>query len=253
MIRTIICGIAGRMGREILALAQDAADIEVIGGIEAAGHVTVGKTLDGAVVSDNLASLLPEADCIVEFTDPRSTLDHLQSNRQNKKAFVIGTTHFSENEQKAIDGFAKTFPVFLAPNMSIGVHHLYGLVSSSAKVLAQYDIEVIETHHRNKKDAPSGTARAIVDVIKKQRPHIQVVYGREGMVGARSPDEVCVHAVRGGDIAGEHRVVFFGNGEFVELRHYATSRRCFAAGALEAVRFIVQQKSGLFSMADIVT
>ncbi|MBN2621117.1 4-hydroxy-tetrahydrodipicolinate reductase [candidate division WOR-3 bacterium] len=252
MIRTILCGIAGRMGREILALAHDAPGIEVIGGIEVPGHAIVGKILESVAVSDNLASLLPKADCVVEFTDPRSTLDHLQSNRQYKKAFVIGTTHFSKDEHKAIEDLARLFPVFLAPNMSIGVHHLYGLVSSSAKVLEQYDIEVIETHHRNKKDAPSGTARAIVDIIKKQRPHLQVVHGRDGMVGERSPDEVCVHAVRGGDVAGEHRVVFFGNGEFVELRHYATSRRCFAAGALKAVRFIVKQKSGLFSMTDIV-
>lgn len=253
MIRAILCGIAGRMGGEILALAQDVGDIEIVGGIEVPGHEAVGGTLYGTVVGDDLALLLPEADCVIEFTNSRSTIDHLRGNDHDRKAFVIGTTAFSDDELQEIDALAKTFPVFLAPNMSIGVHHLYGLVSASTRVLADYDIEVIETHHKKKKDAPSGTANEVVRLIKEQRPHIKVVYGREGMVGERSRDEVCVHAVRGGDIVGEHRVVFFGNGEFVELRHYATSRRCFAAGALQAVRFIVRQKSGLFSMADIAT
>lgn len=252
MIRVIICGIAGRMGRAVLECAQAAEDLNVIGGIEIPGHECIGKTIHDIPVIDELPSILPEADCVIEFTDARSTFMHLKDNREAKRAYVTGTTGFSGEDQSEIKEMAREFPIFHAPNMSIGINHLYTLVSDSSKVLADYDIEVIETHHAKKKDAPSGTAHAIISKIQKQRPEIKVIYGRKGMTGERSRDELCVHAVRGGDVVGEHRVFFLGNGEFVELRHYATSRRCFAAGTLEAVRFIVQRKSGLYSMQDML-
>jgi len=252
MIRIIICGIAGRMGQEVLLCALDAKDMNIIGGIEVPGHPYIGKTLKNIPVSDDLVSILPEADCVIEFTDPQSTLSHLKSNATAKKAYVTGTTGFLDENRAEIHRIAQNFPLFFAPNMSIGVNHLYKMVNSSSKILTDYDIEVIETHHRKKKDAPSGTACAIVDAVTAQRPDCRVKYGREGMTGERSSQEIGVHAVRGGDVVGEHRIVFFGNGEFVELRHFATSRRCFAAGTLEAVRFIVQQKNGLYSMQDML-
>lgn len=252
MIRVILCGIAGRMGREISALARESEDIEIVGGIEIAGHSSIGARLEQVPVHDDLSRVLSDADCIVEFTNPRATIDHMRLNKTGKKPFVTGTTGFSEDDVRVVRELAEVFPVFLAPNMSIGVNHLYELVNSSARVLAHYDIEVIETHHRMKKDAPSGTAREIVRRITGQQPGTKIRFGREGIVGERPVDEVCVHAVRGGDVVGEHRVVFLGNGEFVELRHYATSRRCFAAGTLDAVRFIVQQTHGLFSMEHML-
>ena len=136
--------------------------------------------------------------------------------------------------------------------MSRGVNHLYNLVKLTATRLADYDIEIVETHHRGKKDAPSGTAKAIARIISEIKPNTKFTYGREGTIGERKRGEVCIHAVRGGDVAGEHRVVFLGEGEFIELRHYATSRRCFAFGALAAVRFVIDKPPGLYSVDDIL-
>jgi 4-hydroxy-tetrahydrodipicolinate reductase len=147
---------------------------------------------------------------------------------------------------------AEEIPVFLAPNMSRGVNHLYQLVRQTAQKLADFEIEIVETHHRGKKDAPSGTAREIGRIIQEVRPGTRVTYGREGDVGERKKDEVCINSVRGGDIVGEHRILFFSAGEFIELRHYATSRQCFAQGALAAVRYIIKRKPGLFGMNDLL-
>jgi len=251
MIRLIICGIAGRMSGEVLSLALNADDINVIGGVESKEHPLLGKTVQGIPVTDTLTSIIAEADCIVDFTSPKATLQFLKENQEYKKSFVTGTTGFTDTQMSEIQACAQGFPVFFAPNMSVGVNHLYELVRQSSKALVQYDIEVVETHHNKKKDAPSGTAKAITRIIQEERQKTKLVHGREGKTGERPATEIGMHAVRGGDVIGEHRVIFFGQGEFVELRHYATSRMCFAAGTLQAIRFITGQSHGLYSMTDM--
>ena len=241
------------MGREISNMVKASGDIELIAGIEARGHDLIGAQLNGIDITDDIETVIKKADCIVDFTNPAATIDNLEKVKAYKKPYVTGTTGFSKEELKKIDALAKSLAVFLAPNMSIGVNHLYDMVHSCASKLRTYDIEVIETHHRAKKDAPSGTARAIAKIIKHVRPDAELIYGREGTVGTRKQNEVCINSIRGGDIVGEHRVLFLGKGEFIELRHYATSRSCFAAGTLEAVKFIMNKAPGLYSMKDMLT
>lgn len=252
MIRLIVCGAAGRMGKEILSAVEESDDIRVTAGIEASNHESIGKVFGNTKIVDNIESVIEDADCIVDFTNHKAAMGNLEKVKVYKKPFVTGTTGFSKKELADIETLAKGLPVFLSPNMSVGVNYLYNLVKSSARVLENYDIEVIETHHRAKKDAPSGTAKAIAKVIKQARPEVTFIYGRKGFVGGKNKNEVCINSIRGGDIVGEHRVLFLGDGEFIELRHYATSRRCFAVGTLDAVRFIVDKAPGLYAMKDML-
>jgi len=252
MIEVVLCGAAGRMGREIINFLQDEKDIKIIAGVEATGNNWIGKKISGVKICDDVLTVIAMAQCVVEFTNHTATMENLRKIKGYKKPYVIGTTGFSDEELKEIKDLSHCFPIFLAPNMSLGINHLYDLIKFSIKALADYEIEIIETHHHSKKDAPSGTARAIANVIKNERPETKFIYGRQGDVGVRNDKEVGINAVRGGDVVGEHRVLFFGRGEFIELRHFATSRRCFANGAIEAVRFIVDKPSGLYSMGDLL-
>ncbi len=252
MINIVLCGAAGRMGSEIITAARTCGDLCVIAGVEAKGAQSIGSAISGVKIYDDILAVIQNADCVVDFTHHAATLEILQKISQYKKPFVTGTTGLSDSELQHIKKLAKTLAIFLAPNMSVGVNHLYNLVKSSVAALSDYDIEIIETHHRYKKDAPSGTAKAIAKIIRDLMPDLKCVYGREGMIGERKRGEICTHSVRGGDVIGEHRVLFLGNGEFLELRHYATSRQCFAAGALAAVRFIVNKAPGLYSMQDLL-
>ncbi|MCX7994971.1 MAG: 4-hydroxy-tetrahydrodipicolinate reductase [candidate division WOR-3 bacterium] len=252
MLKIVVCGAAGRMGREIINLVQKSADIKIIAGVEEKSHPLVNKKIDDIFIHDDLSSMIAEVDCVVEFTNHTATMENLRKSSDYRKPYVIGTTGFSTTEIEEIKEFSKSFPIFLSPNMSLGVNHLLRLVRDTAQILSDYEIEIIETHHRAKRDAPSGTALAIADKIKEARPGINIIYGREGIGEGRKKEEVCISAVRGGDVVGEHRILFFGNGEFLELRHYATSRQCFASGTLEAVKFIVKQKPGLYSMQDLL-
>jgi 4-hydroxy-tetrahydrodipicolinate reductase len=252
MINIVLCGAAGKMGREIITVARVCDDIKIIAGIEAPGNDFVGKIISDIAIEDDIAKVIQSADCVVDFTNHTATIENLKKVKGYKKPYVIGTTGLSEEEFKKIKDLSKEFPIFWSPNMSMGINHLYTLVKSTTTTLPDYDVEIIETHHKAKKDAPSGTAKAIARIIKEVRPEAKFMYGREGMIGERKRGEVCIHAVRGGDVAGEHRVLFFGEGEFVELRHYATSRRCFASGAVAAVRFVVDKPPGLYSIDDIL-
>lgn len=253
MIKIILCGIAGRMGREIISAAQAADDIEICAGVEVPKHSSIGDMISGIKVTDDIDTVVEHCDCVVDFTHHTATMSTLERIKTYKKPFVTGTTGFTEQEQKTIQLVSEYVPVFWAPNMSVGMNHMYRLVESSVGLLRDFDIEVVETHHRAKKDAPSGTAKRIAGIIKKKRTDTEFVYGREGHTGERNKQEVSIHAIRGGDVVGEHRVLFLGKGEFLELRHYATSRQCFAMGALTAVRYIVGKPPGLYTMEHLVT
>jgi len=253
MIKILLCGVAGRMGREIISAAQDTDDITICAGVEVPEHTSIGNMISGIAVTDDITTVVENCDCVVDFTHHTATVSTLDRIKKYKKPFVTGTTGFTEQEQKTIQVISKRVPIFWAPNMSVGVNHMYRLIESSLGLLRDFDIEVIETHHRAKKDAPSGTAKRIAGIIKEKKPDTQFVYGREGHTGERNRQEVSIHSIRGGDVAGEHRVLFLGKGEFLELRHYATSRRCFAMGALNAVRYMVGKPPGLYTMQHLVT
>lgn len=252
MLKIVLCGAAGRMGREIISAGHKDSTIKIIAGVEEKANIFVGKKIEDVPIFDDILKVIKKSDVVVEFTSSKATMENLKKVAKFKKPYCIGTTGFTEKEIEQIKIFSKKFPIFLSPNMSLGVNHLFNLVRNTACVLSEYDIEIVETHHRMKKDAPSGTALAIANEIKKIMPDLKLVYGRQGLVGERNKKEICISTIRGGDVVGEHRVLFLGDGEYLELRHYATSRQCFAIGTIQAVQFLVKQRPGLYSMADLL-
>lgn len=255
MTRVAIIGTAGRMGRELCRAALETQEIELVGGTEASGAPELGADL-GELCGVGKIGLLAaedppeEAEVLVEFTTPEATVEHLSYRRPA----VIGTTGLSEEQLAKVEEAANSVPIVLAPNMSVGVNLLREVVRELSAKLANYDIEVVEAHHRNKKDAPSGTAlllaRAAVEGRGQELDEV-AVYGREG-VSPRKEGEIGIHALRGGAVVGEHRLIFYSEGEEVEVTHRALSRRTFAVGALRAARFIATAKPGLYVMRDVL-
>ncbi|NPA57792.1 MAG: 4-hydroxy-tetrahydrodipicolinate reductase [Aquificae bacterium] len=265
MVKVVISGIMGRMGRKIAQLSHNDKDVQVVGGVESPDcahfHSSVGEVigadLDAPIVSD-LAQIIDRADVIIDFAgNTEAVLGHvrLAAADRNKKAVVIGTTGFTEDQIRELEELAKEIPIVFAPNMSIGVNLLFKLVQEAAKVLKDkgYDIEIVEMHHRYKKDAPSGTAVKLVDILKKETGIQKVVYGRSGNYEEGRPsDEIGVFALRGGDVVGEHTVIFAGLGERIELSHRAGSRDIFAKGAVEAAKWVKDKPAGLYDMMDVL-
>lgn len=264
MVNIGISGIMGRMGRKIAELASDDKDIMITAGIErpdcAVYHSTVGeiinKNIDAPITSD-LSKVIDLIDVLIEFaSNTEALLGHLRllAADKNKKAAVIGTTGFNQKELDEIKQLSKDIPIVLAPNMSIGVNLLFKLIEEAAKTLKDkgYDIEVVEMHHRFKKDAPSGTATKIVEILKNATSIEKVVYGREGITGERDNKEIGVFALRGGDVVGDHTVIFAGMGERIEISHKASSRDIFAKGAIEAAKWVKDKKPGLYDMLDVL-
>jgi 4-hydroxy-tetrahydrodipicolinate reductase len=256
MVKVIACGACGRMGRKIVDILSQDEETELVGAIEAKGHKSLGTQLTPKVkVTDNLEKIIDRAEVVIDFTNPQASLENLEIASKFKKAMVIGTTGHTEEEKKLVAEKAKTIPLLMAPNMSLGVNLLFRLVDSVARSLKGYDVEIVEAHHNRKKDAPSGTAAKLGETIA-QVLNLNLkeagVYGRKGMVGPRKPQEIGVHAVRAGDIVGEHTVIFAGTGERLELVHRAHSRDCFARGAVEATKWIVRQPPGFYDMQDFL-
>lgn len=256
MVKVIVCGACGRMGRRIADILSEDGETELVGAIEAKGHKDLGtEVIPGVKVTDSLEKIIDRAGVVIDFTNPQASLKNLEVAAKFKKAMVIGTTGHTEREKKLVAEKAKTIPLLMAPNMSLGVNLLFQVVDSVAKVLKDYDAEIVEAHHNRKKDAPSGTAAKLEETIAEALDlNIKEagVYGRKGMVGPRKPEEIGVHSVRAGDIVGEHTVIFAGPGERLELTHRAHSRDCFARGALEAAKWIVKQSPGFYDMQDLL-
>ncbi|RUM60404.1 MAG: 4-hydroxy-tetrahydrodipicolinate reductase [Persephonella sp.] len=264
MVKVVISGVLGRMGRKIAELAYNDKAIEIVAGLEnpdcAHFHNTIGEILNvedlNAPILTDLSEVLDKTDVIIDFANNTdAVLGHTRLAASDKKAMVIGTTGFSEREIEEIKELSKDIPIVLAPNMSIGVNLLFKLVKETAKVLKDkgFDIEVIEMHHRFKKDAPSGTAAKLVDILKEETGINNVVYGREGFYeNGRPNDEIAVFSLRGGDVVGEHTVIFAGLGERIELTHKASSRDIFARGAIEAAKWIKEKPAGLYDMQDVL-
>lgn len=258
-----IVGAGGRMGRMLIEATLKDEQLALGALFEVPGSPFVGKTAgdligvtSDVVVTDDVAAGLKNIDCLIDFTRPQGTLVHLELCRQAGVGIVIGTTGFEEEGKAAIAAAARDIPVVFAPNMAVGVNLVFKLLETAASILnTGYDIEIVEAHHRMKIDAPSGTALRMGEVVAKAVGRDLkecAVYGREGVTGERDPSTIGFATVRGGDIVGDHTVMFCGLGERVEVTHKASSRMPYALGSLRAARFLAGRKSGLFDMQDIL-
>jgi 4-hydroxy-tetrahydrodipicolinate reductase len=264
MVELVVAGAAGRMGGRLVALARAAGDLRVVGAFERAGHPAVGRDAGeiagggavGVPIVADPAPLLTRGRVLLEFTAPEPTLDHLRIAARQGAAAVIGTTGIGAGQMEEIRRLAQATPVLYSPNMSVGVNLALRVLALMARALGDdYDVEITEIHHRMKRDAPSGTAARMAEVIAGALGRdlgTAGVYGRHGMVGERGDKEIGVHALRGGDVVGEHTVVFATTGERLELTHRAHSRDTFAQGALRAARFVAAARPGLYSMSDVL-
>ena len=258
-----IAGVSGRMGRAMLEAIATDAGCALAAAIDRPGSPLVGQdagvvygTVAGVAVVDRVEAALGSAQALIDFTRPEASLAYLEVCVAAKLPIVIGTTGFDEAGTSRIEAAARHIPIMFAPNMSVGVNLLMKLAELAARVLDEgYDIEIIEAHHRYKVDAPSGTAlglgRAVARTLKRDLATC-AVYGREGMTGERAPGTIGFATVRGGDIVGDHTLMFAGIGERIELTHKASSRATFAQGALRAAKWLQGQKPGLYDMRDVL-
>ncbi len=265
MVKAIVSGAAGRMGGRIIHMLEAAEGITLAAALEQPGHPALGKDVGevvglpkkNVIISGSLGEVLPRGDVLIEFTHPEPTLEHLREAAAAGKAVVIGTTGLSTAQVAELKSLAAKTRVVFAPNMSVGVNLMFKVVENIAKILSRgYDVEIVEAHHRLKKDAPSGTALKLAQVIAQAlgRDLDKVaVYGRHGITGERSQEEIGIMTVRAGDIVGEHTVTFCGIGERLEIIHRAHNRDNFARGAVRAAQWIVTQHPGLYDMQDVLS
>lgn len=264
MIKVIVAGAAGRMGGRLVALLKESAALTLAGAVEGKGHISIGEDAGevagcghtGVPIGDDLSAVIERGEVVIDFSAPAATLAHLRVAAQHRKAMVIGTTGLSQPEMTELRSLAKSIPCVFSPNMSVGVNVILKVIAEMAKTFGDdYDIEVIEAHHRLKKDAPSGTALKMAEVLAKavNRDLEQVgVYARKGLVGERKRGEIGIQTIRAGDIVGDHTVLFGGMGERIEVTHRVQSRDTFARGALRAARWVVKQPPGLYDMTDVL-
>jgi len=252
-LRIAVVGCAGRMGAALAQAVGARDDCTVSWAAEAPGHPRVGRSYLACTISDHLPPARDLADVILEFTSAAAIPAVAAAAARLGLPLVSGTTGFDDAHWAALRSAAATIPILHASNMSWGVTVLGALLRQATRMLPGYDIELIEMHHRRKIDAPSGTAAMLAEAIRKQREGLSLVHGRVGSLGARPERELGIHALRGGDVVGEHEIIFAGAGERLCLRHQADHRGAFASGALAACRFIVDQKPGLYGMDDVLT
>ncbi len=260
--RVVVCGALGRMGRRIIDVALSREDVRIVGGVEHPdcipsrdlGDALGDHRLKGVPLLPSLEELISEADVVIEFTgSAEATVSHAEISALSGRAVVIGTTGLTSAEKEKINALSERVPILLSPNMSLGVNLLFKLVEMTAKVLKDrgFDFEVMEVHHRFKKDAPSGTAVRLGEILKEAGGVRQIVHGREGL-SPREEGDAGIFALRGGDVVGDHTVYCLGFGERLELTHRATSRDTFARGAVEAAVWIKGKEPGLYSMFDVL-
>ena len=251
------------MGHMLIEAVQQAHDCVLAGALDVAGSPTLGVDAaaflgqtSGVAIGADIRTGLKGARFLIDFTRPEGTMAHLKACQELGVGLVIGTTGFNEAQKSEIAQAAKTIPIMLSPNMSVGVNVTLKLLEMAAKALSTgYDIEVIEAHHRHKVDAPSGTAIKMGEVIAASLGRELkdcAVYAREGVTGERDPSSIGFATIRGGDIVGDHTVLFAGTGERIEISHKSSSRATYAQGSLRAVRFLADKKAGLFDMFDVL-
>ena len=264
MIKIGVVGAAGRMGKTIVACIEDTNGVALSSGTEVAGNSALGQDVGelagigkkSVTLHDDLDEMMRVCDVVIDFSTPESSMRTLKAALAQKRSVVFGTTGFSDDERAQIKEASKTIRCVFAPNMSIGVNVLFKIAGEVAKILGDaYDIEIVEAHHKFKKDAPSGTAvrlsEVVADALDRNLKEVGV-YGRKGFSEGRGPKEIGVHTLRAGDIVGEHRVMFGGMGETLEVSHRAQSRETFARGSIRAAQWVVDQPPGLYDMQDVL-
>lgn len=258
-----IAGAGGRMGRTLIGGVLAANDLELAAAFEAPDHPSIGKDAGEAVgracgvtITSDYRAAIAAADCLIDFTKPDATIAHMRACVAGSKAAVIGTTGFTVEQKSAITAAARRIPLALAPNFAVGVNVVFKLAEVAAKILGDdYDVEIVEAHHRHKVDAPSGTALRLGEIVAQALGRDlskAAVHGRVGDTGARPRGAIGFHALRGGDIVGEHTIIFAGEGERVEVGVRSGSRMTYAAGALRAARFLAGRPPGLYDMSDVL-
>jgi len=257
MIKLTVCGAEGKMGSRILTLGQEDGDFEIAAALERPDHPDLGKEYAGGIrLTGDCGEAVSAGDVAISFTSPEATLEHVREAVKAGKGIVAGTTGFAGEQMEQLLEASRSTPMVWAPNMAVGANLLYRLVARAAEVLGDgFDIEITETHHRFKKDAPSGTALKAGEVIAETLGwDLGKVanFGREGIIGERPKAQIGFHAVRGGDIVAELSVLFAGMGERVEITHRAHSRDCFALGALRAAKFVHGKDPGLYSFEQVM-
>jgi 4-hydroxy-tetrahydrodipicolinate reductase len=263
MRRIAIAGASGRMGRMLVEGVRSAPDLELVGALDVPASDAIGTDAgaflgfaSGVLIGSDLYAGLENAQVLIDFTRPEGTLAYLKVCRELGVQAVIGTTGFTDAQKAEIAEAANDIAIVMAPNMSVGVNVTLKLLEMAAKALSTgYDIEIIEAHHRHKVDAPSGTAlkmgEVIADALGRDLKEC-AVYSREGVTGERDPSTIGFASIRGGDIVGDHTVLFAGTGERIEITHKSASRMTYVQGSLRAVQFLAQQKAGLFDMFDVL-
>jgi 4-hydroxy-tetrahydrodipicolinate reductase len=261
--RICVAGASGRMGQMLVEAVRDSGDCVLSGALDIASSPAIGLDAGafagrsaGVAITADLTAGLSGSQCLIDFTRPEGTLAHLQVCVQHGVNAAIGTTGFTEAQKAEIAEAAKSIAIVMAPNMSVGVNVTLKLLELAAKALSTgYDIEIIEAHHRHKVDAPSGTAlkmgEVIADALGRDLKDC-AVYAREGVTGERDPSSIGFATIRGGDIVGDHTVLFAGTGERIEVTHKSSSRATYAQGSLRAVRFLAGKRSGLYDMFDVL-
>ena len=265
MTRVSVHGAAGRMGRSIVKVLVEDKGATLVSAIERGGHSALGQDAGvlaglpeplGVVLTSSLESALERAEVVIDFSLPDAAASLFAACAQRRIGAVVGTTGLDAAARAALDSLCKVAPVVVAPNYSVGVNVLWALAAQAVRLLGpEYDIEIVEMHHRHKVDAPSGTAVRLTEVVAQARgvdAASAVRPGRSGQTGARTQDEIGVHALRGGDVVGDHTLVLAGPGERIELTHRAHTREIFALGAVKAAHFVVGRPPGLYEMADVL-
>lgn len=251
------------MGRALIEAVNQSGDMRLSAALDRPGSAFLGKDAGelvgapcGVTITDDIDAALQGAQALIDFTRPEGTLHHMELCRKHKVGLIIGTTGFTPEQKQAIQDASRDIGIVFAPNMSVGVNLTFKLLEMAARILNEgYDIEIVEAHHRHKVDAPSGTALRMGEVVAQALGRDLAecaVYGREGVTGERQPSTIGFATMRGGDIVGDHTVMFAGIGERVEITHKASSRATFAMGAVRAARFLADKRSGLFDMQDVL-
>ena len=261
MLKVAINGVCGRMGARIAALVFDDPELKLVAALERPGHPLLGKDVGtvagcGETEVKITVTLNTDTDVVIDFSSPESSVALAELCAKRNTALVVGTTGLNPQQLEKIKLVSPKIPCLVSPNMSVGVNAMFDLVAKMAKILVNdFDIEIFETHHRFKKDAPSGTALRIAEKIcdaTGRRMDKDVIYGRQGITGERPMNQIGMHAIRSGDVIGEHTVVFGSLGERLELTHKAHTRDTFVRGAIRAAKFIAHKKPGMYSMSDVL-
>ncbi len=265
MIKVLAVGAAGKMGRVLSRLIlQECSDMQIVGALEAKGAGYLGQDVGliagtdpcNVLVSENFSDAAADASVMVDFTEAGASVKNVRDASEAGIASVVGTTGFTKEQRSEIAGYGEKIPLVLAPNMSVGVNLLFKVVGDVARVLGRdYDVEMFEIHHRFKKDAPSGTAVRLGEIVAEEMGltlEHNGIFGRKGIIGERKRDEIGVMTLRAGDVVGEHTVIFCGIGERVEITHRAHTRETFVRGAIRAVRWLQDKGPGLYDMQDVL-